>query len=91
MLNRLCKGVFWLYVISATLALLLVPISERGLFGVDPSPLAGVFAVLLAQPWLSFVPDGFFGDGAIWNLALTGCCLAFNAALLRLICRLFRR
>ncbi|MGD9656283.1 MAG: hypothetical protein AB7U61_01375 [Methylocystis sp.] len=90
MLNRLCNGLFWLYVTLATFALLLVPASERGLFGVEPSPLSGVFAVLLAQPWLSLLADRLFGEGVIRNLAVVGCCLALNAAILRLICRIFR-
>jgi hypothetical protein len=91
MANRLCKAVFWLYVGAASLALLIIPVSERGLFGVEPTPLAGVFAVLLAQPWLSLLPDVTGGKGAFWSLVLVAGCLMLNAALLRAVCRLFRR
>jgi hypothetical protein len=91
MLTRICRAAFWLYVVLAILALSLIPISERGLFGVEPTPLAGVFAVLLAQPWLSLLPDVTGGKGAFWSLVLVAGCLMLNAALLRAVCRLFRR
>lgn len=91
MLKRLCRAVFWLYVIMAILSLLLVPISAWHLLGIEPSPLAGVCAVLLAQPWLSLLPTAAASKSILWSLVLIGSCLALNAAILRLICRLLQR
>ncbi|HTR12522.1 MAG TPA: hypothetical protein VMI72_04500 [Roseiarcus sp.] len=88
MAHKLCRAVFWLYAAMAAFALLLIPISAHGLFAVEPSPLAGVFAVLLAQPWLSLASDIASENAAAWNLAIVGGCLVPNAAILRLICRL---
>lgn len=91
MVNRLCRAVFWLYVGAASLAFLIIPVSERELFGVERTPLAGVFAVLLAQPWLLLLSDVSGGKGAFWSLVLVAGCLTLNAALLWVFCRLFRR
>jgi hypothetical protein len=91
MANRLCTAIFWLYVGAASLALLIIPVTERGLFGVERTPLAGVIAVLLAQPWLSLLPDVTGGKSAFWGFVLVAGCLTLNAGLLQVLCRLFRR
>lgn len=91
MLHRLCRATFWLYVTLAILSLLLVPMSHWNLLGIERSPLAAVYAVLLAQPWLSLLPDTMVGKSMVWSLLLIGLCLVLNATILRLICRLLQR
>jgi hypothetical protein len=90
MLGGLCGAVFWIYVVLAVLALLYIPVSVYGLFGVEPDSLSGLFAVVLALPWISLV-SGIAGVGLFWNIVLVAGCLVLNAAILWMLCRLFRR
>lgn len=91
MLSKACRVIFWLYVAAAALAFLLVPASEFSLFGMERTALAGVFAVLLAQPWISLLPDAWTGGNVAWNMIVVAGCLVLNAAILRLVCHLARR
>jgi len=86
MMSKLCRTVFFIYVGLAAAALLLIPISALRLFGAEPSPLAGIFAVLLAQPWLSLASEAG-GESIIGNLGIVTACLALNAMILWLVCR----
>ncbi|WP_034491095.1 hypothetical protein [Afifella pfennigii] len=89
-MRRICISVFWFYVVLAIFSLLVVPLNRAGFLGMTPDPLAGVFAVLLAQPWISLIARipglGEVLEGPLFVAA----CLALNAALLRLLCRLAR-
>jgi hypothetical protein len=91
MLSRICRTIFWLYICVATLALLLIPMSEFGILGSERTPFSGIFAVLLAQPWLSLVSSVMAGDRIAWNVIVVGCCVVLNAVILRLICYFTRR
>ena len=57
--SRLLAGV---YAAMCLAALALIPISSRGWFGVEPDPLAGVLAIVLAMPW-SFALQWLHGGG----------------------------
>lgn len=87
-MEKICTGVFWLYVAAASLALVVAVVSTLGLFGVQRTPLGAVFAVMLAQPWLSLAPE-IGADSFAAGLALICACLVLNAAILRLIGWLF--
>ena len=87
-MKTMCAGFFWLYVAVAALALVVALISTFGLFGVQRTPLGTIFAVMLAQPWLSIAPK-IGADSFAAGLALICVCLVLNAAILRLISWLF--
>ena len=88
---RLCRLVFWFYVALAVASLAVLIVGVTGLFGVEKSPLAAVYAIVLAQPWLSLTAGLTSGESVILSLAHVMACLALNAAILRLACRLVRR
>lgn len=90
-MSLICRAVFWVYVLAGTLALLLIPASNFRLFGLEPDALAGVFAILLAQPWVTLAFELVNEASDPWNLVIVGVCLVLNAALLHLACRFFRR
>lgn len=41
-----------IYVLACVFALLFIPASARGWFGLASDPLAGIFAGLLSLPWI---------------------------------------
>jgi len=88
-MRGVCRAVFWLYCGLSIVALLLIPISRWGLFGVEPDPLSAVFAVLLAQPWPSLADRFISGEAAGWAVVILG--MAVNAAIIALLCRLAGR
>ena len=48
-----------IYGFLCVMALLLIPASLGGWFGMEPDPLAGLFAIVLGAPWsymLNFLP-----------------------------------
>ncbi len=90
-MSKACRAVFWLYLLLCLLALLVIPASEAGLFGLTPDPLAAVFAVLLAQPWLSLVSAVVGDTGLAASVAMTLAGMVLNAALLRAVCNLLAR
>ncbi|WP_313441394.1 hypothetical protein [Novosphingobium sp.] len=67
-------GVAAVYAALCIGALLLIPVSAHGWFGVSDDPLAGVFALLLALPWTLLLQHfdnlGFFGSLAIIVLGM---------------------
>jgi hypothetical protein len=87
---RLCRGVLIAYVILATAALLLIPASAAGLFGLSPDPLSGIYAIALALPW-SIVAPWPDAAGLMANLLVIAAELALNAAIIWAACRGVRR
>lgn len=87
----ICRAITLVYILLALISLALIPISAAGLFGVEPDPLAGIFAVVLATPWVQLIDKAVAVQGMAQNMALVGACLAFNAAILMLACRLLGR
>ena len=88
---RLCRLVFWFYVTLAVASLMVLTVGVTGLFGVEKGPLAAVYAIVLAQPWLTLTSGLTSGESMILSLAHVMACLGLNAAILRLACRLLRR
>lgn len=88
-METICRAVFWIYVIVSALALLAIPASEEQMFGLWPDPLAGVFAILLAQPWVSLIGRASHGAMSGYGLVIGG--MVANAAIIRFACRLMRR
>jgi hypothetical protein len=67
--SRVLAGVYAALCLGA---LTLIPISSRGWFGVEPDPLAGVAAIVLAMPWsfaLQWLPGGGPWPGMLVVLA----------------------
>lgn len=90
-MHRICRTVFWIYLILAVVALALVPAGAFGWFGIERDPLVAIFAVLLAQPWASMATPFTDPDRPVWNMALIALGLAINAALIRGCCHVLRR
>ena len=88
---RFCRLLFWLYVALAAASLMVLLVGMTGLFGVEKDPLAAVFAIMLAQPWLTLTSGLTSGADTMLSLAHVVACLALNATILRLACRLLRR
>ena len=88
--RRLCRTLFWLYLLACLVALALVPATGAGLLA--PNPFAALPAVVLGLPWsplaTALAPQGL---GVAGNLALVAAGMALNLALLRLLCRRFGR
>ncbi len=87
----ICRAITLIYILLAVGSLALIPISALGLFGVEPDPLAGVFALLLAMPWTMLIEKFVELPGVAANMALVAICLAANAAILALACRMLGR
>jgi len=88
---RICRTVFWLYVIACVASLLLVAVSATGMFGFRPDPLSGIFAVVLAQPWLSLTSWLTSGAHPVVALIHVALCVVLNAAFIHYICRWIRQ
>ncbi|AHY45615.1 Hypothetical Protein RradSPS_0332 [Rubrobacter radiotolerans] len=69
-----------IYALLCALALVLVPASAEGWFGLEPDPLGGVFAILLALPW-SVALMALSGDRmGLWPaMTILVCGMAVNA------------
>jgi hypothetical protein len=73
-----------LFFVLAVLALAIYLIGNFGLFGAETSPLAGVYLIILGQPWVQFV-DFLPSTLRIWAAAATP---FINSGLLFLLARL---
>ena len=78
---RLTRAVCALYVAVCLVALFLIPASARGWFGVEPDPLAGVFAYLLSLPW-SLLAARVAGASEFGNMVLIATAMALNLAII---------
>lgn len=65
----------------------MIPASSRGLLGLEPDPLAAVFAIGLALPWSLPLLRIFDGAGPGFALLLLVAGMVLNAAILRTVCR----
>jgi hypothetical protein len=90
-LSGVCKTILWLYIVVSVLSVLIIPASDMRLFGLVPDPFAGVFAILLAQPWISLIFLIPIEASQTWNIIMIAACLALNAILIRLLCGWLRR
>jgi hypothetical protein len=74
-----------LYVVLCIGALALIPLNAAGMAG-EPDPLTGIFAVLLAVPWIWLTGPITSDSGIAWNLIVVGACMALNALILWKLC-----
>jgi hypothetical protein len=51
MMRRLGWVLVSLYAVACVLSLLVIYFSVNHLFGIEPDPLSGIFALILALPW----------------------------------------
>jgi Na+-driven multidrug efflux pump len=84
-MRTLCRAVIGLYVLPCIAAIAIVPLNAAGLAR-EPDPLSGIFAVLLAAPWIWLLDPLFSDSGVVWNLVLAAACMALNAAIMWAIC-----
>jgi hypothetical protein len=90
-MSGVCKTFLWLYIVVSALAVLIIPASDMRLFGLVPDPFLGIFAILLAQPWISLIFLIPIEASQTSNLIFITACLALNAILIRLLCGWLRR
>lgn len=91
MMTNICRTITITYAIACLGALLIVPLNASGAFGMQPDPLAGIFAILLATPW-PMLTDGLIKtDDPNWNLVLVAAGMGFNISVLWFLCRAFSR
>jgi hypothetical protein len=79
------------YAVAGIAALLVIPASAYGLFGIEEDPLSAVFALLLGLPW-SLALNLFSDAQPIalkWTVLVIG--IGINFALLRMLARRRRR
>nr|WP_269931968.1 hypothetical protein [Aminobacter sp. HY435] len=73
------------------MALVVVPLNAIGAFGMEPDPLSGIFALLLAAPW-SFFMDALASEASVvWNLLLLAAGMVLNGVILAFLCRRVHR
>ena len=69
------------YIVAGVIAIVMVPASYYGWFGIEPDPLSGVFALILGLPWS--LAANLFREPTIWfSLALCSAGIVINAYLL---------
>jgi hypothetical protein len=94
-MNLFCKIILGIYLALCVLALVLVPLSHHGVWGIEPAPLSGIFAILLASPWVQLTARWVSETSVLFNLFLVALCMLLNAAILFGLCfgfcRFFRR
>lgn len=85
--SRVLAGV---YATACLAALALIPISSRGWFGVEPDPLAGVLAIVLAMPW-SLALQWLHGGGPWPGMLVVLAGMAANFGIILWLGRVSRR
>jgi hypothetical protein len=81
-----CKVITGLYIALSIGSLVIIPLNAVGMAG-EPDPLTGIFAVLLAAPWIWLTSPITSDTGTAWNMIVAGTCMALNAAILWQLCR----
>jgi hypothetical protein len=80
-----CKVLTGIYAVLCIASLLIIPLNAAGMAG-DPDPLVGIFAVLLAAPWIWLTGPITSSTAITWNMIVAGACMALNAVILRAVC-----
>ena len=91
MAASLCRLGVWLYCGLCIAALLIVPVSVFGWFGVSPDPLSAIFALILGLPGTALVFSLVDVENSTASLFVTAVCMFLNAVLLGALCRWLRR
>lgn len=81
-----CRLVIWLYVALCLGSLVIIPLNAAGMAG-EPDPLTGIFAVLLAAPWIWLTGPITSESSSAWNMFVAGACMGLNATILWQLCR----
>ena len=89
--KTVCRLVTGIYVMLCLGSLALIPLNAAGLAG-EPDPLSGVFATMLAMPWMHILSNllGDTGGSMTAGFALAGAGMGINAAILWYGCRWLR-
>lgn len=87
---RICRTVFWTYVVLCAASLLLVSLGAMGLFEFQADPRSGVFAAVLAQPWFALTSGLTKGANAAGSLIHVTFCVVLNAGIIHFVCRFLR-
>jgi hypothetical protein len=80
-----CKVVTGIYALLCVASLLIIPLNAAGMAG-EPDPLTGIFAVLLAAPWIWLTGPITSSTAITWNMVVAGACMALNAVMLWSLC-----
>ncbi|MCJ8190700.1 SCO4225 family membrane protein [Sphingomicrobium aestuariivivum] len=89
-LKRLLRVITIAYVVLGALALFAIPASVEGWAGVEPDPLSGIFALLLALPWSLLLM--LVGDAGPWpSFLVCAAGIALNTFILWRISRTSRQ
>jgi hypothetical protein len=85
--RTVCKFIAGIYVMLCLVALAVIPLNAAGMFG-EPDPLSGVFAVILAMPWMHIFTNivGDAGGNAAAGFIMAGAGMGLNAAILWGLC-----
>jgi hypothetical protein len=85
--RTVCKVITGIYVMLCLGALAVIPLNAAGMFG-EPDPLSGVFAVILAMPWMHIFTNivGDAGGNAAAGFIMAGAGMGLNAAILWGLC-----
>ncbi|WP_265564444.1 hypothetical protein [Sphingomicrobium arenosum] len=80
-LRRLLLVILIVYGAASLLALFAIPASVEGWVGVEPDPLSGIFALILALPWsLALL---LFTDAGPWaSFLICAAGIAINCAII---------
>lgn len=87
-MRKILHSIAVLYILASVIALMLIPASLNGWFGMEPDPLSAIFAYVLALPWvllLNLLPAMSTGMAA----AVAGLAMALNALILLGLARRF--
>ena len=88
---RALRMLLYAYGVVGVLSLLVIPVCAKGWFGLEPDPLAAVFAIVLASPW-GLPLLGMLPSDSPWLAGiLLAACMSFNLLLGNLLLRWLRR
>lgn len=91
MIARILGWSAWAYLAAGLLALLLIPASANGWFGIEPDPLSATLALLLTLPWSPLISRVLSGDSTFSGVVAIVGGLALNFAILVFLARRLRR
>lgn len=80
-----CNVLIGIYIVAAIAALAIIPLNAEGIIG-TPDPLSGIFAILLAPPWIWLISPLASDAGTAWAMAVTAACMALNTVIMWFVC-----
>lgn len=88
-MSTFCKIVLGIYLALCVVSLALIPISAKGVWGIEPDALASVFAVILASPWVQLIGRWAIETSLIFNFLILVVGMLINTIILIGLCRWF--